>query len=209
MEKVSFNIYIFALFSLWAPSALAQSSTILEAPSVPPSSALIRMETSTPHVGEQSFLEDSPQFSFRSSQDAFKSARAPTLEELPGKWVLVGETCRPSRHSDGYWPDGKQKAPGWGSGLFQIIVSISKPITDAYGKTILTWTHKLVGAESGKVYYTRGPFTGFIASSGFQFERASGNTFVEECRIVQSSGMLLCTGSDSNETCFSGLTRTF
>jgi hypothetical protein len=159
---------------------------------------------------ELNLLDASPQFSFNSAQDAFDSGIAPSISEISGNWMLAGEVRNPSLPPgvlEGYWPDGKFKHPSLGSGFFKCIASMSNPVRDAFGKTILTISWRMVGVESGKVYSTKGPYRGVIASSGYKFDGPDSAS--SECRVVQSSGMFLCAVSDSRGiNSFAGFIKT-
>jgi len=131
--------------------------------------------------------DESPMFSFQSAREAFESARVPTLEEVAGKWLVVGNVHKysGSDSGDGYWPDGKFTFPAHGPGYYLDIVAISRPKADVFGKIHATWQEKVVGAGSGKVYENFGPYRGISSSVGF---KVGSNT----CRIVQANHMLLC-----------------
>ena len=151
--------------------------------------------------------KSSPRFSFQGAEEAFASAKAPTAEEVVGHWVVVGEVTNPklpASDSDGYWPDGKMQIPAWGPGFYQLHGN-AEAVTDAFGKTALTWSHKLIGLETKKVYFSQGPLAATL-STGFHFDMQPTKDYCGrhiECRVVQATGLFLCRhqSTDARKEC--------
>lgn len=147
-----------------------------------------------------------PQFSFTGAEAAFSTAQAPSGESLPGDWMMVGLVAAPGmdQTNSGYWPSGKHPIPGR-TGMFYEFVTITKS-EDSFGSTIYLNKDRIVGAESGKVYYTGATHSGVIASTGYRFTMAQTDETCGqrvECRVVPAKSLQLCQVAmvDPRETC--------
>lgn len=152
-----------------------------------------------------------PQFRFNDAAAAFSAARAPTAQEIVGRWEMTG-TCfsDDSQYiggngwpTSGYWADGKVTIPGEG-GFFNVFFDLSAQ-GDAFGGQTISLNETLVGVETGKVYQN---FAGSMAmtSTGLIDANVGGGANCAEtieCRLVDKAHMLLCatTMTDSRRKC--------
>lgn len=147
-----------------------------------------------------SLLAPSPQFSYASAEAAFDKAHPPSADEANGDWMFIGLANNPQgsiKDKEGYWPDGKLSHPSLGTGYFKFLMSIQQ-MKDAFGKIAFTVTRRLIGAETGKIYYTSGPDAGVMTSTGMVFIHPADDTHCGgsfECRITDGSEMMLCSGT--------------
>lgn len=157
-------------------------------------------------------LSADSRFSFEAATDAFKTAQAPDLTQLVGKWMFVGSASAPKYNSqqDGYWPDGRFPLPGWPGSFYWYWLNAEGK--DVFGNSRLTTVVQTVGAESGKVY-TSISYSGKLTPTGYIFFMNKGNAcnLDVECRLVPSNEMLLCDGTinDSRSGCQSGEVVTY
>jgi hypothetical protein len=140
--------------------------------------------------------QSDPRFSFRAAEKSFSIGKTPAKEELIGKWILIGQATGPEQgdsSSDGYWPDGAFHWADYGSGTFRNVAEF-RSVQDAFGNTVTETTRKIIGTESGRIYYQDGPSLGVFEDNAFEFsvpstEEFRGMSF--ECRTTPSK-MLLC-----------------
>jgi hypothetical protein len=167
---------------------------------------------SFPFFSSSAHAETDPRFGYDAAASAFASAATPTVSQLVGKWVMIGAATAADapdteKSGDGYWPNGKQTVAGY-SGSFNNVSKFAST-KDAFGNEVITATFSSVGVETGHVYNSIGPFSGKLVSSGFQFiaepsENSGLCAIKSECRLVTSSGMLLCADT-SDQTDSPGL----
>lgn len=142
---------------------------------------------------------DDPMFSFAAAEEAFRAARAPTLEELLGDWMAIGIASATkqieddSGWSDGYYPEGRlilKSSPG-----YYLFFHLYQAKTDVFEKTRLIVTEKTVGNETGYVYFEASSSVA-IKSTGIERKVFTAKCYVTnlECRLTENN-LLLCGGT--------------
>lgn len=132
-----------------------------------------------------------PRFTYDNAEAAYNSAAVPTVADVTAtQWILVGKASAPSKThwADGYWTDGRQ--PGQ-VGSYQEYLTISNA-PDAFGTPTLTARETYYGAETGLLYKTYDYTYTSDADAINITESRDYPKALQACRLVSSTGMLLC-----------------
>lgn len=139
-------------------------------------------------------LANDPRFTYPAAGGAFQTATVPIVSDLVGTWTLIGIAAHPAVAKDsgaGYWPDGRYELEG-ASGYYKTAWQVTETV-DTFGNTVLSNTYSTIGAETGKVYSTVGPYSGVLNSEGYVYDQeASASRCASSIICRLSKDTLLC-----------------
>ena len=145
-------------------------------------------------VSERALVAD-PRFAFDSIGAAFTTARPMTVDETLGDWTTVGMVTNPVAHDpdskEFYSPDGRFASDGL-PGYFFNCIRFSA-LTDTIGSTVYNAVASLIGAETGRVYYTEPPQAVHVSDAGLFIDSPAQPKYCKtraECRIAPNALMI-------------------